>query len=303
MLGPTLRCAGLTLYELLTLRPGFDSSDRLKLIELIKTEEPPAAPGHRFPYPAGPGDNRLEGDREGSQGAVPVGGGHRRGSQAVRRRRADPGPPGQRRGTLLAVGPGNPAIAVLGGALTALLVATSLGSMMAATYFRSLAGRESRANQQSQEAQKNAVNAQKAAVAAQNQAVVERDKSQRLSAGLAFEKGLALGEQGRADHGLLWMLDALETAPIAARGAGGIAPVSTRSMPPNFRNAAPAPESCAAHSPPSPPRCLCRCPWPVVRTSRQTDSGFVTRKTPASSAGYHLPESAPPPASCCRTES
>ena len=32
---------GLTLYELLTLRPGFDRSDRLRLIEQIKTEEPP----------------------------------------------------------------------------------------------------------------------------------------------------------------------------------------------------------------------------------------------------------------------
>ncbi len=31
---------GLTLYELLTLRPGFESSDRLELIERIKTEEP-----------------------------------------------------------------------------------------------------------------------------------------------------------------------------------------------------------------------------------------------------------------------
>ena len=31
---------GLTLYELLTLRPAFESSDRLKLIERIKTEEP-----------------------------------------------------------------------------------------------------------------------------------------------------------------------------------------------------------------------------------------------------------------------
>ena len=31
---------GLTLYELLTLRPAFDTSDRLKLIERIKTEEP-----------------------------------------------------------------------------------------------------------------------------------------------------------------------------------------------------------------------------------------------------------------------
>ena len=40
---------GLTLYELLTLRPAFDSSDRLKLIEQIKTEEPPQAPGPRSP--------------------------------------------------------------------------------------------------------------------------------------------------------------------------------------------------------------------------------------------------------------
>ena len=32
---------GLTLYELLTLRPAFDSPDRLQLIEQIKAEEPP----------------------------------------------------------------------------------------------------------------------------------------------------------------------------------------------------------------------------------------------------------------------
>jgi hypothetical protein len=32
---------GLTLYELLTLKPAFDSSDRLKLIEQIKAEDPP----------------------------------------------------------------------------------------------------------------------------------------------------------------------------------------------------------------------------------------------------------------------
>ena len=32
---------GLTLYELLTLRTGFESTDRLTLVERIKTEEPP----------------------------------------------------------------------------------------------------------------------------------------------------------------------------------------------------------------------------------------------------------------------
>src|SRR5206468_2828623 len=35
-----LYALGLTLYELLTLRPAFDSPDRLKLIEQIKAEEP-----------------------------------------------------------------------------------------------------------------------------------------------------------------------------------------------------------------------------------------------------------------------
>ena len=50
---------GLTLYELLTLRPGFDSSDRLKLIEQIKTEEP-RGPGPSMCGSAGPGDDRLK---------------------------------------------------------------------------------------------------------------------------------------------------------------------------------------------------------------------------------------------------
>ena len=42
---------GLTLYELLTLRPAFDSPDRLKLIEQIKTEDPqrPRALDARIP--------------------------------------------------------------------------------------------------------------------------------------------------------------------------------------------------------------------------------------------------------------
>ena len=64
-----------------------------------------AAPVHRCPDPARPGDDRPEGDREGPEGAVPVGRGDGRGPAAVPGRRADPGPPGQRRGAVLAVGP------------------------------------------------------------------------------------------------------------------------------------------------------------------------------------------------------
>ena len=62
---------GLTLYELLTLRPGFDSSDRLKLIEQIKTEEPPKPRSIDARIPRDLETIVLEGDREGPQGAVP----------------------------------------------------------------------------------------------------------------------------------------------------------------------------------------------------------------------------------------
>ena len=55
-------------------------------------------------------------------------------------------------------------IAVLGGVLTAVLVATSVGAMVAAGYFRSLAGREFRAKQESQEAQKRTVEAEQQAL-------------------------------------------------------------------------------------------------------------------------------------------
>src|SRR5262249_37795935 len=46
----------------------------------------------------------------------------------------------------------------------------------------------------------------------------ERDKSRQLSADLALDKGIALAEAGHADRGLLWMLEALNTAPQEAEG-------------------------------------------------------------------------------------
>ncbi len=51
------------------------------------------------------------------------------------------------------------------------------------------------------------------AVEARKKAIEERDHSRRLSAGLSLEKGIALAQEGHADRGLLWMLEALATAP------------------------------------------------------------------------------------------
>ena len=56
---------GLTLYELLALRPAFDASDREGLFYQVDQVEPPAAPQAQPGDPRGPGDDRPQGDREG----------------------------------------------------------------------------------------------------------------------------------------------------------------------------------------------------------------------------------------------
>ena len=97
---------GLTLYELVTLRPGFDSSDRLRLIEQIKIEEPlrPRAVDARIPR-----DletivlKAIEKDPKARyQSAEAIAEDLRQ----VPGRRADPGPPGQRRLSATGGGPG-----------------------------------------------------------------------------------------------------------------------------------------------------------------------------------------------------
>ena len=54
---------GLTLYELLALRPAFDETDRGRLIEQVTNEEPPRLEQAQPRSPARPGDDRPQGDR------------------------------------------------------------------------------------------------------------------------------------------------------------------------------------------------------------------------------------------------
>ena len=95
---------GLTLYELLTLRPAFESSDRLQMIERIKTEEPVRPRLARQPDSARPGDDRPEGDRQGPRAPLPDGRRDGRGPAAVPRRRAGAGAADDGRGALRPVG-------------------------------------------------------------------------------------------------------------------------------------------------------------------------------------------------------
>ena len=161
----------------------------------------------------------------------------------------------------------NPVIAVLGGVLMALLIATTVGSVVAASYFRSLAGSESRANQKSQEAER--------------RATLERDHSRQQSADLTLEKGFALGQEGHADRGLLWMLEALKTAPDDAenfgeRSAGTWVRGSGRSI---SRSGSSIPAVCTIGSPSALTEDhLQRVTFPIiVRTRHQSTSGIPPR--------------------------
>ena len=113
-------------------------------------------------------------------------------------------------------------IAVLGGVLTALLVAVTVASLTASSYFRDsgrresdLAGREKLANEDSQRDRKDAIEARR-------QAIEERDRSRRLSAGLALDRGLQLCQEGKVSEGLLWMAESLAVNPEEDRGFAGV---------------------------------------------------------------------------------
>src|SRR5206468_967753 len=56
---------GVTLYELLTLHPAFEGCDRQELLRRIAQEEPPTPAVHSG-GPSRPGDDRPEGDGQGT---------------------------------------------------------------------------------------------------------------------------------------------------------------------------------------------------------------------------------------------
>jgi WD40 repeat protein len=147
---------GLTLYELLTLRPAFQSSDRIDLVERIKAEEParPRSLDEHIPRDLETivlkAIEKEPGSRYASADAMAEDLRRFLADEPIRARQASAAERYWRWARR------NPWIATLGGMLTAVLFAVSAGSMVAATYFRSLAGRESLANQRSQVAQKEA---------------------------------------------------------------------------------------------------------------------------------------------------
>ncbi len=147
---------GLTLYELLAFKPAFETSDRLDLIERIKAEDPPRPRSLDARIPRDletivlKAIEKEPASRYASADAMAEDLRRFLADEPIRARQASAAERYWRWARR------NPWIAALGGGLTAVVFAATVGSMVAATYFRSLAGRESLANQKSQEAQKEA---------------------------------------------------------------------------------------------------------------------------------------------------
>ncbi len=133
---------GLTLYELMTLRPAFETLDRLSLIERIKDEEPtrPRSLDDRIPRDLETivlkAIEKNPEARYQSAQAMSEDLGRFLADEPIRARQVGSTERYWRWARR------NPVIAVLGGALTALLVAVTVASLTAASYFRDSAGRE-----------------------------------------------------------------------------------------------------------------------------------------------------------------
>ena len=132
---------GLTLYELLTLRPAYDSSDRLKLIEQIKNEEPARPRSIDAAIPRDLETIVLKAIDKDPERRYPTAEAM---AEDLRRFLADEPIKARQISTSERYwrwARRNPVIAVLGGVLTAVLVLVTIGSLLAAARFASLAER------------------------------------------------------------------------------------------------------------------------------------------------------------------
>ena len=197
---------GLTLYELLTLRPAFDTSDRLGLIEQIKAEEPPRPRSM---------DRRIPRDLETIVQKAMDKDPERRYATAeamaedLRRFLADE-PIRARQATAAERywrwARRNPTIAVLGGVLTAVLVVATVASLAVAARMANLAEKERFAGLAERSSRLVADQARAAAGQARN-------VSARQAAGLLLDRGIADARGGEPARALHLFVQALRALP------------------------------------------------------------------------------------------
>jgi tetratricopeptide (TPR) repeat protein len=184
---------GLTLYELLTLRPGFETSDRLRMIERIKTEDPvrPRVVDSRIPRDLE--TIVLKAIDKDPDRRYPT-------AEAMAedlRRYLDDEPVLARRTMALERyarwARHNPGVAVLGAVLTAVLLLVTVGSLIVAGRMSRLAGEEVKAARDAELARHQEADQRALAEKAQHQAEVNAKEAdaQRKQAEANFAKARA----------------------------------------------------------------------------------------------------------------
>ncbi len=202
---------GLTLYELLTLRPGFESADRLKTVEQIKTEEPakPRSVDARIPR-----DletivlKAIEKEPKARyQTAEAMGEDLRRflADEPIRARPVSAAEHYWRWARR------NPAIAVLGGILTVVLVLATVSSFIAAIYFNRIA--------RSERAARHEADLSREAESLQRQRAEREKKRADITLADAYtSRGLLAGERSAPAEAVLWFAAASDQSA----GAGDL---------------------------------------------------------------------------------
>ncbi len=219
---------GVTLYELLTLRPAFDGADQPRLMQQILVARPPAP--HTLDRHV-PRDleticlkamAREPSDRYAS--AVDLAEDLRRflADRTILARRS---PPHER---LWRWCRRNPAVALLLSAVAVLLIVIAVSSSVAAGRYK---GQLLRANSEWRRANR----AESDALEKLQAARVQKQRAAELAAGATFDRGIALCEQGEPDRGLLLLAESL--SPDARPGgqlppfaAGADDPVGHRGL-------------------------------------------------------------------------
>ena len=199
---------GLTLYELLVLRPAFDSPNRLALIDLVKNVDPPRP---RAIDPRIPLDletivlKAVEKDPKARYASAEAM------SEDLRRFLADEPIRARQVGTAERYwrwARRNPAIAWLGGVVTALLIAVTAGSLLAAGYFN-------RAARSERTARNEADLLRQAESAQRERAELERKRADITLSDMYTSRGLLAGDRGAPDEAVLWFAAAADQAAIA----------------------------------------------------------------------------------------
>jgi WD40 repeat protein/tetratricopeptide (TPR) repeat protein len=192
-------CAlGLTLYELLTLHPAYDASDRLRLIEQIKAEEPARPRSIDGRIPRDLETIVLKAIDKDPQRRYPTAGAM---AEDLRRFLADE--PIQARPISATErywrwARHHPGIAVLGGVLTAVLVLVTIGSLLAADRFARLAESQRYAADAERSARQEASRQAKAESLARAQAEQARTQAEQARIQAEQARAAAQAETYRA---------------------------------------------------------------------------------------------------------